>query len=173
MRQQRLPLRRWSLTFGALMNTAVLDPFGERSQAGPPEPISSAFSLRRLMAFIGPGYLIAVGYMDPGNWETSLAGGSTFGYSLLGVLLLSNLMAMLLQAASVRLGVATGLDLAQICQKHFGSNLNRFLWATCEIAIIACNLAEVLGMACGLNLLFHIPLAAGVVLTGLDVFLLL
>src|ERR1700743_15196 len=110
-----------------------------------------ALSLRRLAAFVGPGYLIAVGYMDPGNWETSLAGGSTFGYSLLGVLLLSNLMAMLLQAASVRLRVATGLDLAQICQKHFGANLNRFLWATCEIAIIACNLAEVLGMACGLD----------------------
>src|SRR5579863_4219968 len=96
---------------------------------------------RKLLAFIGPGYLVAVGYMDPGNWATSLAGGSTFGYSLLSILLLSNLMAMLLQAASVRLGVASGLDLAQACRRHFSPGVNWGLWATCEVAIVACNLA--------------------------------
>src|ERR1700744_4091990 len=132
-----------------------------------------AFSLKRLLAFIGPGYLVAVGYMDPGNWATSLAGGSAYGYSLLSLLLISNFMAMLLQAASVRLGVAGGLDLAQACRQHFSTRINFGLWATCEIAIIACNLAEVLGMACGLNLLFKIPLTAGVILTALDVFLIL
>jgi manganese transport protein len=129
--------------------------------------------IKRFMGFIGPGYLIAVGYMDPGNWATSLAGGSAFGYALLSILLLSNLMAMLLQAASVRLGMATGLDLAQACRQHFGPRINWFLWAGCEIAIIACNLAEVLGMACGLNLLFHVPLPLGVCLTALDVVLVL
>ena len=139
------------------------------ARGGAPE----RFSLKRLVAFIGPGYLVAVGYMDPGNWATALAAGSAFGYSLLSVLLLSNLMAMLLQAASVRLGVATGLDLAQVCRREFGARANLMLWVGCEIAIMACNLAEVLGMAWGLNLLFRIPLPAGVCLTALDVFLLL
>src|ERR1700733_6742085 len=138
-----------------------------------PEMSSGASTLRRALSFAGPGYLVAVGYMDPGNWATSLAGGSTFGYSLLSVLLLSNFMAMLLQAASVRLGVAAGLDLAQACRKHFSARANWILWATSEVAIVACNLAEVLGMACGLNLLFAIPLTGGVVLTALDVFLIL
>jgi manganese transport protein len=162
------------------MNTAVFDntvvagsaPVVLREHAGA-TPAASQFSVKRLLAFMGPGYLIAVGYMDPGNWATSLAGGSTFGYSLLSVLLLSNLMAMLLQAASVRLGVASGLDLAQACRDHFGARVNWTLWAACEVAIVACNLAEVLGMACGLNLLFGIPLTAGVCLTAVDVFLIL
>ena len=131
------------------------------------------FSFKRLLAFIGPGYLVAVGYMDPGNWATSLGGGSTFGYSLLSVLLLSNLMAMMLQAASARLGVASGLDLAQACHQHFGHRTNLILWIGCEVAIIACNLAEVLGMACGLNLVFHIPLTLGVAITVLDVLIIL
>src|ERR1700743_3340185 len=98
-----------------------------------------ALSLRRLAAFVGPGYLIAVGYMDPGNWATSLAGGSTFGYSLLSVLVLSNVMAMLLQAAAVRLGIAAGLDLAQACRLRFGTRTNLMLWIGCEVAIVACN----------------------------------
>ena len=167
----------------SLVNTAVIETSGGilTAPTGAEAPIARdigtakkpAFSLKRLLAFIGPGYLVAVGYMDPGNWATSLAGGSAFGYSLLSVLLLSNLMAMLLQAASVRLGVARGLDLAQACREHFSSRVNWGLWITCEIAIVACNLAEVLGMACGLNLLFRLPLTAGVILTALDVFLLL
>jgi len=165
------------------MNAAVIEKADrivrEAADAVPPaagEIIGSrrsAFRLKRLFSFIGPGYLIAVGYMDPGNWATSLAGGSTYGYSLLSILLLSNLMAMLLQAASVRLGVASGLDLAQACRKHFSPRVNWGMWATCEVAIVACNLAEVLGMACGLNLLFHLPLTVGVVVTALDVFLIL
>lgn len=134
---------------------------------------SGASTLRRALSFAGPGYLIAVGYMDPGNWATSLAGGSAFGYSLLSVVLLSNVMAMLLQAASVRLGVATGLDLAQSCRRQFPPLVNSALWLGCEIAVIACNLAEVLGMACGLALLFQIPLPIGVCITAADVFLVL
>ena len=135
--------------------------------------IAKPLSLKRLLAFFGPGYLVAVGYMDPGNWATSLAGGSAFGYSLLSVLLVANLMAMMLQAAAVRLGVATGLDLAQACRLHFGPRVNVLLWLGCEAAIVACNLAEVLGMACGLNCLFHIPLTFGVSITVLDVLLVL
>ncbi|MEA3177655.1 MAG: manganese transport protein [Gammaproteobacteria bacterium] len=117
--------------------------------------------------------MVAVGYMDPGNWATSLSGGSSFGYSLLSVILLSNMMAMLLQAAAVRLGVASGLDLAQSCRQHFSPRLNFVLWIGCEIAVVACNLAEVLGMACGLGLLFHIPLTIGVCITAVDVMLVL
>jgi manganese transport protein len=117
--------------------------------------------------------MVAVGYMDPGNWATSLSGGSSFGYSLLSVILLSNMMAMLLQAAAVRLGVASGSDLAQSCRQHFSPALNFVLWIGCEIAVIACNLAEVLGMACGLGLLFHIPLTIGVCITVIDVMLVL
>ena len=137
-------------------------------------PLNSAVSrFRRALSFVGPGYLVAVGYMDPGNWATSLGGGSAFGYSLLSVVLLSNVMAMLLQAAAVRLGVASGLDLAQSCRQHFPSHVNFTLWLGCEIAVVACNLAEVLGMACGLALLFHIPLPVGVCITAADVFLVL
>jgi len=134
---------------------------------------SRASTLRRALSFAGPGYLVAVGYMDPGNWATSLAGGSAFGYSLLSVVLLSNVMAMLLQAAAVRLGIVSGLDLAQSCRRHFSSYVNFTLWFGCEVAVVACNLAEVLGMACGLALLFNIPLPIGVCITAADVFLLL
>jgi manganese transport protein len=130
-------------------------------------------TLGRLWSFVGPGYLVAVGYMDPGNWATSLSGGSTYGYALLSVVLMSSLMAMLLQAAAVRLGLASGMDLAQACRRHFPAPLNLALWLGCEVAIVACNLAEVLGMACGLGLLFHIPLVVGVCITALDVMLVL
>jgi manganese transport protein len=129
--------------------------------------------VRRLLSFAGPGYLVAVGYMDPGNWATSVAGGSAFGYSLLSVVLLSSLIAMLLQAAAVRLGIGSGLDLAQACRRYFPKPLNLGLWLGCEVAIVACNLAEVLGMACGLNLVFHLPLMVGVCLTAVDVMLVL
>ena len=138
-----------------------------------PGPATGSAAWRRMFVFFGPGYLVAVGYMDPGNWATSLAGGSQFGYSLLAVILLSNLIAMLFQAAAVRLGVGGGLDLAQACRRHFGPRVNLALWLLCEVAIVACNLAEVLGMAIGLNLLFGLPLVAGVVVTLLDVVLLL
>jgi manganese transport protein len=117
--------------------------------------------------------MVAVGYMDPGNWATSLRAGSEFGYSLLSVILLSNMMAMLLQAAAIRLGIASGLDLAQSCRRHFSPRVNLALWLLCEGAIVACNVAEVLGMACGLGMLFHIPLTLGVCITALDVMLIL
>jgi len=128
---------------------------------------------RRMLGFFGPGYLVAVGYMDPGNWATSLAGGSRFGYSLLVVILLSNAMAMLFQAAAVRLGIAGDVDLAQACRRHFAPRVSLALWLLCEVAIVACNVAEVIGMAIGLNLLFGLPLPAGVVVTLLDVMLIL
>ena len=128
---------------------------------------------RRLMAFVGPGYLVAVGYMDPGNWATDLAGGSAFGYTLLSVVLASSLMAMLLQTLSARLGIAAGLDLAQACRARYGRATNLALWVLCELAIIACDLAEVLGTAIALKLLFGLPLLAGVVITAFDVMLLL
>ena len=131
------------------------------------------FAVKRALAFAGPGYLVAVGYMDPGNWATSLAGGSTFGYALLSVIFLSSLIAMLFQAAAVRLGIASGLDLAQACRQHFSPPVNLVLWVLCEIAIVATDLAEVLGMAIGLNLLFGLPLLAGVCMTVLDVMLIL
>jgi manganese transport protein len=128
---------------------------------------------RRLFAFAGPGYLVAVGYMDPGNWATDIAGGSAFGYTLLSVVLLSNLMAMVLQALSARLGIVAGLDLAQACRAHYSRAVSFVLWVLCEIAIIACDLAEVLGTAIALKLLFGLPLVYGVCLTALDVFLIL
>jgi manganese transport protein len=128
---------------------------------------------RRLVAFLGPGYLVAVGYMDPGNWATSLAGGSQFGYSLLTVALLSNLMAILLQALCARLGVGAGRDLAQACRDAFPRWVSGGLWLLAEIAICATDLAEVIGTAIGLNLLFGIPLEIGVMLTAADVFLIL
>jgi len=129
--------------------------------------------LRRLGAFVGPGYLVAVGYMDPGNWATSLAAGSAYGMALLGVIVASNLMAMLFQSAAVRLGLAGKVDLARACREHLPRSLNLLLWIGCEVAIVACNLAEVLGMSIALNLLFGIPLPAGVLLTALDVVLVL
>jgi manganese transport protein len=137
-------------------------------------PVSrSGNPLRRLLAFIGPGYLVAVGYMDPGNWATDLAGGSAFGYTLLSVVLLSNLMAILLQSLAARLGIATGQDLAQACRAHYPPVINFALWVLCEIAIIACDLAEVIGTAIALQLLFGLPLVVGASLTALDVLLIL
>ena len=124
---------------------------------------------RKLMAFSGPGYLVAVGYMDPGNWATDLAGGSAFGYRLLSVILLSNLMAILLQSLCARLGIVTGRDLAQACRDHYSKPVTVMLWLMCEVAICACDLAEVIGSAIALNLLFKIPLVCGVCLTTLDV----
>jgi manganese transport protein len=128
---------------------------------------------RRLLGFLGPGFLISVGYMDPGNWATDIAGGSQFGYTLLSVIMISNLMAILLQSLSLKLGVATERDLAQICRERYGPAVSFFLWVGAEIAIAACDLAEVIGSAIALNLLFHIPLFYGVLITGLDVLLIL
>jgi manganese transport protein len=124
--------------------------------------------LRKLFAFSGPGYLVAVGYMDPGNWATDIAAGSAFGYSLLSVILISNLMAVVLQALSARLGIASGYDLAQACRRFYPRAVALPLWILCEIAIVACDLAEVIGTAIALNLLFGLPLLAGVILTVLD-----
>ena len=128
---------------------------------------------RKLLAFFGPGYLVAVGYMDPGNWATSLAGGSKFGYALLTVALLSNLMAIVLQSLCIRLGVGAGRDLAQACRDSFPRFVSLPLWLSAEVAITATDLAEVIGTAIGLNLLFHIPLEIGVIITGADVLLIL
>jgi manganese transport protein len=130
-------------------------------------------SARRLAAFLGPGYLVAVGYMDPGNWATSLAGGSKFGYALLAVALISNIMAIVLQALCARLAIATGRDLAQACRDAYPRWAAYPLWIAAEVAIIATDIAEVIGTAIGLNLLFSIPLEIGVLLTALDVFLIL
>ena len=127
----------------------------------------------RLLAFLGPGYMISVGYMDPGNWATDIAGGAQFGYLLLSVILLSNLMAIVLQGLSARLGIATGRDLAQACRDHYSRPVNLGLWLLCEIAIIACDLAEVIGTAIALKLLLGIPLLAGAIITAVDVVLVL
>ena len=137
-------------------------------------PFSSGASwFRKLLAFAGPGYLVAVGYMDPGNWATDIGGGSKFGYTLLSVILISNLMAMFLQALSAKLGIATGRDLAQACREHYSRRTGLFLWVVCEIAIAACDLAEVLGSAVALKLLFGLPLLAGVLITAFDVLIVL
>jgi manganese transport protein len=128
---------------------------------------------RKLAAFTGPGFLVAVGYMDPGNWATDLAGGARFGYALLAVILISNLMAILLQHLCIKLGVATGRDLAQACRDHYARPTVWFLWVLCEIAIAACDLAEVVGSAIGLQLLFGIPLVWGCLITASDVLLVL
>ncbi|MCE9616289.1 MAG: Nramp family divalent metal transporter, partial [Lentisphaerae bacterium] len=128
---------------------------------------------RKMLAFSGPGYLVAVGYMDPGNWATDLAGGSAFGYRLLCVIMLSNLMAILLQALCAKLGIVTGRDLAQACRDHYSKPVSIVLWLLCEVAICACDLAEVIGSAIALNLLFKIPLIWGVCLTSLDVLIVL
>src|ERR1700675_1565760 len=128
---------------------------------------------RKLLAFLGPGYLVAVGYMDPGNWATSLAGGSKFGYALLTIALLSNLMAILLQALCARLGIGAGRDLAAACRDAFPRAASWPLWVLTEIAICSTDLAEVIGTAIGLNLLFGIPLEIGVLITALDVFIIL
>ena len=128
---------------------------------------------RKMLAYAGPGYMVSVGYMDPGNWATDIAGGSKFGYTLLSVILLSNLMAILLQSLCVRLGVATGSDLAQACRNYFPWRVNFVLWVLCEIAIAACDLAELLGSAIALQLLFGLPLIWGVCITAFDVLALL
>src|SRR5215475_12707197 len=134
---------------------------------------STASWLRKIIAFAGPGYLVAVGYMDPGNWATDLGGGSKFGYTLLSVILLSNLMAMFLQALSAKLGIVAGRDLAQACRDTYSRPVSNALWFICEIAIAACDLAEVLGSAVALQLLFGLPLLAGVLITALDVLIVL
>lgn len=128
---------------------------------------------RKLMAFAGPGLMVAVGYMDPGNWATDIAGGAQFGYTLLSVILISNLFAIILQHLSLKLGIVAERDLAQACKDHFNPTTNFILWVFCEIAIAACDLAEVIGSAIALNLLFGIPLTWGVVITIVDVFLIL
>ncbi|MEP9402362.1 Nramp family divalent metal transporter [Sphingomonas sp. VNH70] len=128
---------------------------------------------RKLGAFAGPGYLVAVGYMDPGNWATDIAGGSAFGYTLLSVILLSNIMAMVLQSLSAKLGIVTGLDLAQACREYYPKPIRWLLWVLCELAIIACDLAEVIGTAIALQLLFGLPLVAGICITAIDVMLIL
>jgi manganese transport protein len=149
---------------------AEADPGAAAAQFGHGAPGSF---WRRLAASAGPGYLVAVGYMDPGNWATGLAGGSVFGYRLLSVVVLANLVAMVLQALAARLGIASGMDLAQACRARYGPVVRVPLWILCEIAIIACDLAEVLGSAIALQLLFHIPLPLGIVLTSIDALLIL
>ncbi len=133
----------------------------------------NAHWIRKALAFAGPGYLVAVGYMDPGNWATDIGGGSKFGYTLLSVVLISNFLAMFLQALSAKLGIVSGRDLAQACRDHYSRRMSMFLWVGCELAIAACDLAEVLGSAVALNLLFHIPLLLGVLLTAFDVLIVL
>src|SRR5512139_3342000 len=128
---------------------------------------------KRIFAFLGPAYLISVGYMDPGNWATDVEGGARYGYTLIWVLLMSNAMAVLLQTLCARLGIVTGRDLAQACRESYSKPMALVLWVLCEIAIVACDLAEVLGTAIGLNLLFGIPLMLGVLVTVADVLLLL
>ena len=128
---------------------------------------------RRMLSFFGPAYLVSVGYMDPGNWATDIAGGSQFGYSLLWVLLMSNAMAILLQTLSARLGIVSGRDLAQACRDHYSRPVTIALWLICELAIAACDLAEVIGSAIALNLLFGLPMIWGVCLTACDVLLVL
>jgi manganese transport protein len=134
---------------------------------------SSAGFFRKLFAFAGPGFLVAVGYMDPGNWATDLAGGSKYNFALLSVVMVSNLMAILLQALSLKLGIVTGRDLAQACRDHYSRPVSFLLWFICEIAIAACDLAEIIGSAIALNLLFGLPLLVGVCITGLDVLVVL
>lgn len=135
--------------------------------------VGGATWFRKLLAFAGPGYLVAVGYMDPGNWATDLAGGSKFGYTLLAVILLSNLMAVLLQGLASKLGIVTGRDLAQACRDHYSQRVAFGLWVMCEIAIAACDLAEVIGSAIAIKLLFGIPIPWGILITSLDVLVVL
>jgi manganese transport protein len=136
------------------------------------QPVAAVW-FRRLFVFMGPGYMVSVGYTDPGNWATDLHGGASFGYTLLFVIMLSNVMAITLQALAVRLGIATGRDLAQACRAYYPKQLNLFLWVTSELAIMACDLAEVIGTALAFRLLFNIPLLYGSILAGLDAILVL
>ncbi len=161
------------IAFSAGASAPVPRPSLPESYATVPVPGPTSSFWRKFGAFAGPGYLVAVGYMDPGNWATDLAGGSAFGYTLLSVILLSNIMAMVLQALAAKLGIVTGLDLAQACRAHYSPPVRMGLWVLCEFAIIACDLAEVIGTAIALQLLFGIPLVLGVCLTALDVLLIL
>src|SRR3954465_5138697 len=136
-------------------------------------PVAQRHPLRRLIAFMGPAYLVSVGYMDPGNWATDLEGGARYGYSLLWVLLMSNMMAVLLQTLAARLGVVTGHDLAQACRAEYSRGLNVVLWVLAEVAIAACDLAEVLGTIIALKLLFGMPMLWGCLVTAFDTFILL
>ena len=136
-------------------------------------PVAQRHPLRRLFAFLGPAYLVSVGYMDPGNWATDLEGGARFGYALIWVLLMSNLMAVLLQTLAARLGVVTGHDLAQACRAEYSPRVNAVLWLLAEVAIAATDLAEVLGTIIALKLLFGMPLLWGCLVTAFDTFLLL
>lgn len=145
---------------------------GKETHRSIPVPVKAHW-FWKMLAFSGPGYLVAVGYMDPGNWATDLAGGSAFGYTLLSVILLSNIAAIIFQHLCARLGIATGRDLAQLCREYFPKPVALFLWVMAQIMIIACDLAEVIGSAIALLLLFHIPLMFGVLITGADVLLLL
>jgi manganese transport protein len=162
--QPAAPIRGWRLSAGQVSLPEVHGSIAIPHGAG---------FWKKLFAFAGPGYLVAVGYMDPGNWATDIAGGARFGYSLLSVIIVSNLMAILLQALAARLGIASGRDLAQACRDHYSSKVTFSLWILCEIAIAACDLAEVLGAAIALNLLFGLPLIWGVCLTALDVLVVL
>jgi manganese transport protein len=128
---------------------------------------------KKMLAFVGPGLMVAVGYMDPGNWATDLAGGAQFGYVLLSVIFFSNLIAVLLQHLSLKLGIVTERDLAQACRDHYSKPVSLMLWILCEIAIAATDLAEVIGSAIALNLLFHLPLVIGILLTAVDVLVIL
>src|SRR5579871_2806197 len=164
----------------ALNAGAVTEPRGQSitlpslPEAHRTVPVAQGASwLRKILAFAGPGYLVAVGYMDPGNWATDIGGGAKFGYTLLSVVLISNVMAMFLQALSAKLGIATGRDLAQACREQYSRRTSFVLWVLCEIAIAACDLAEVLGSAVALKLLFGLPLVAGVLITALDVLIVL
>jgi manganese transport protein len=155
----------------AKLRRAVLPSLPEAHRTIP--IISTASWIRKAFAFAGPGYLVAVGYMDPGNWATDIGGGAKFGYALLSVVVLSNFMAMFLQALSAKLGIATGRDLAQACRDHYSRRTAFVLWIFCEIAIAACDLAEVLGSAVALKLLFGLPLLLGVIITAFDVLIVL
>ena len=161
------------------MSTTTLTPlplYDEPSLVGlhaPVHQVPRPGLWKRLLGFVGPGFLIAVGYMDPGNWATDIAGGARYGYTLLSVIMISNLMAILLQSLSLKLGIATGRDLAQLSHDEFGTKTNIALWLGAEVAIAACDLAEVIGSAIALQLLFGIPLLLGVVLTAVDVLALL
>ncbi len=158
-------------TRNATFNSQTLPSLPEVYRSLPIQPGMSRW--KKFLAFAGPGFLVSVGYMDPGNWATDLAGGSQFGYALVWVILASNLMAIFLQILCARLGIVTGRDLAQSCRDYYKKPAAIALWLLCEVAIIACDLAEVIGSAVALNLLFNIPLIWGVIITGLDVLLLL
>src|SRR5712675_1652567 len=165
-----------SAEFDPVPSTGWRLPRGEKSLRevhGSIEVPSDAGFWRKFLAFAGPGYLVAVGYMDPGNWATDLAGGARFGYTLLSVILLSNLMAILLQGLAAKLGIVSGRDLAQACRDHYSRPVTVALWVICELAIAACDLAEVIGSAIALNLLFGLPMIWGVCLTACDVLLVL